>query len=207
MPPGSTASNGDVAPTHSPAFVIGLPFTAGDVLRFSATGMTDHCDQGGRCGLAGPDGDSVEEIYYHWDGAENGIANVFAPIDSLIGVFLDATQPNLSPAPGSLDFSTSASRDFVSLAPLIKQPFFVGDGLRNDGITTQSFIVPVGSTRLFLGTMDGFAWYDNTGSLDVTVTEGRGNQVPVPAPFALFGAALAGMGVVRICKHAPINTA
>jgi hypothetical protein len=195
MPDGSTASSGDVAPTHSPVQVLGLAFAPGDALVFSATGATDHCDFGA-CGLAGPEGDLAEGPTSHTSGAENGIGQVVAPIDALIGVFLGAGQPDLSPAPpGFLDFSTAAARDFASLAPLLQQPFFIGDGLRNDGVSVQTFIVPGGGTRLFLGTMDGFGWFNNVGSLTVTV--GVQQVIPEPATLALALIGLAGLRVRR----------
>jgi hypothetical protein len=189
MPDGSPASDFDSAPAQSPAQVL-VFFVPGDALRFSASGTTDHCDFG-FCGLAEAEGDAFEPAWSHSVGAENGIGDVIAPIDALIGVFLGPDQPNLSAAPGALlDFSTLPSRDFVSLSPELKQPFFIGDGFRNDGITQQLFIVPVGATRLFLGTMDGYDWFNNVGSLDVTAT-----NVPEPATIVLVGAGL--FGAVR----------
>jgi PEP-CTERM motif len=186
MPNGSTASFGDTAPAQSPAQVF-LALSPGNMLTFTSSGSTDHCDFGG-CGLAGAEGDAIEPATSHLGGAENGIGDVVAPIDSLIGVFLGPAQPDLSAAPGVvLDFSTLASRNFASLSPLLKQPFFIGDGRRNDGLTLQSFVVPVGATRLFLGTMDGFGWFNNVGSLDVTAT-----NVPEPTTVVLVGAGLLG---------------
>jgi hypothetical protein len=156
---------------------------------FTSTGTTDHCDGGG-CGLAGAEGDFLEPPWGHDVGDEHGIANVVAPIDALIGVFLGPDQPDSSAAPEALDFSTPALRDFASLSPLLKQPFFIGDGRRNDFTTLQVFIVPAGATRLFLGTMDGYDWVNNVGSLDVTAT-----NVPEPATIVLVGAGL--FGAVR----------
>lgn len=195
MPAGSTADIGDVAPAQSPAEVLGITLTPGGLLRFAAAGTTDHCP-GNACGAAGPEGDLIEGPTGHRAGAENGIANLFAPIDALIGVFLDASQPNLSAAPGGLDFSALAARDFATLSPLLKQPFFIGDGLRNDGVTTQFFVVPAGATRLFLGTMDGFEWNNNEGGLRVDV-----QRAPEPATLVLLGLALAGLGLARRTRH------
>jgi hypothetical protein len=194
MPDGSTASDFDSAPGQSPVQVA-LAFSAGGLLYFSSTGATDHCDFGG-CGLAGPEGDASEPVWSHSVGAENGIGDVIAPIDSLIGVFLGPAQPDSSAAPGAvLDFSTFASLDFASLSPLLKQPFFIGDGLHNNGATLQSFVVPVGATRLFLGTMDGYDWWNNAGSLEVNAAA----NVPEPTTVVLVGAGLLGALRRRRC--------
>jgi len=107
----------DVAPGQSPIEVLGLVFSPGDLLWFAATGLTDHCT-GGACGLAPAEGDAFESSTGHSAGAQNGIGNVIAPIDSLIGLFLGPDQPSLTPAPGAVfDFSTAGSRNFAALAP------------------------------------------------------------------------------------------
>ncbi|QOV89252.1 TadG family pilus assembly protein [Humisphaera borealis] len=98
--------------------------------------------------------------------SDNGIANIRAPIGSLIAVFLDGNAPNTTSAPAALDFDSAASRDFQTLAPLLKQPFFVGNGRRDNG-EVQQFVVPAGATRMFIGMMDAWQWNDNVGGFDV----------------------------------------
>jgi hypothetical protein len=119
-----------------------------------------------------------------------------------MGVFLGSAQPSLTAPPAALDFSSAASRDFASLSPLLKQVFFIGDGLTSTS-SVQQFIVPTGTTRLFLGTMDGFGWFNNSGSFNVTVN-GPGAEttpVPLPAGFLLLLTGLAGFGVARKRKY------
>lgn len=168
MPDGTTASFNDSAPAHSPVQVAGPLIVGGKRLSFNAVGYTDHCPAG-ECGVARPDGDLFEGVIAHAVGSEHGIATISAPWDAMIGVFLSPERPDLSPAPQALDFSSAASRDFAFLAPGLKQPFFIGDGRRLDGTTVQIFEVPVGATRLFLGTMDSWGWFNNSGALTVQV--------------------------------------
>ncbi len=195
MPNGSTASAGggdvDVAPTHSPVEVLGLLLTPGTELTFEASGGVSN---GPAIPLVGPDGGA---IFPHTAGAENGIADITVPLNSLIGVFLGPDQPDLSAAPSALDFSSGASRDFLTLSPLVKQPFFIGDGLTS-GNQVQAVVVPIAATRLFLGTMDGFGWFNNLGQFDVQINEPdpvTNPAIPEPLTVTLGLVTLSALGV------------
>ena len=181
MPNGSTASSGDIAPSQSPVLFTDFDLTAGDWLMFNVVGQVGNCSG---CESPTPDGSSgMSGIYGHSN--ENGIAAVTAPLNALMGVFLDDTQPDQSAAPAGLDFSV-IGLDFDTLAPQLKQVFFIGDGVGSNGI--QHFLVPVGATRLFLGTMDGYGWYNNVGEFSANVS-----AVPEPESYAMF---LVGLGLV-----------
>ncbi len=173
MPDSSTAScwppeGCDVAPYQSPQLVEGLCVEPGEALTFQATGGVGHC---GGCTLYPPDG-SGEITNHNWDDdlGENGISDVIAPYDCLLGVFLDDAQPDQTHEPDYLDFSTQESRDYLTLSPLLKQVFFIGDGLTSQGVR-QHVVIPATATRLFLGTMDSTTWLNNVGEFDVLVTE------------------------------------
>src|SRR5687768_15254998 len=134
MPAGSTASLGDVAPAQSPLLVSGLALGAGSYLTF--TGVTGGASNTPSCCIAIEGGGFTG----HTTGAENGISNAVAPLSTLVGVFLDDSQPSLSAAPATLDFS-SIGLDLSDLSPLLKQVFFIGNGLTS-GLTAQKFWVP-----------------------------------------------------------------
>lgn len=178
MPAGSTDAGNDAAPQQSPALVTGVSVTGGAQLSFSATGAVGFCN----CGVDGPDGSAGSGGHSGGsDGSVNGIGQIVTTWNSLVGVFLDDSQPDSSPAPTNvLNFSTLASRDYLTLSPALKQPFFIGDGQTSAG-ATQTIIAPAGATRLFLGTMDGFGWFNNVGSFTVTVTGGCLATPPTPS--------------------------
>ncbi|MCX7431620.1 MAG: hypothetical protein NTY17_11565 [Planctomycetia bacterium] len=82
----------------------------------------------------------------------------------LAGVFLTDNAPT-APAPASLDFSSTAlGTSFSELSPLLQQTFYIGDGLTGEGTgSVQTFWVPDGATRLFLGIVDGAFFGDVPG--------------------------------------------
>ena len=148
-----------------------MNFKTGQSLQFTFNGSVSYFPGTNPYGCDGDAGYVSNNWWAAQNGnAEHGIANVTAPISAVIGVFLDDNQPDSTAAPASLDFSTPASRDFASVSPLLKQPFFIGDGLRADGVTPQNFVVPSGATRLYIGIMDFQQWSDNSGVMSTTVT-------------------------------------
>ncbi|MFO0899886.1 MAG: Ig-like domain-containing protein [Pirellulales bacterium] len=168
MPDGASASVFDHAPEQSPVSVVGIAVVPGAPLFISADGGVSSGAEGGK--LYGPDGSP--NYVQHGVGDENGLSSVYAPLNSLIGVFLGPSAPDGSPAPTRLDFRPATTNvpngvDYGQLSPTLKQTFFIGDGKTSDG-TPQQIIVPAGATRLFLGVMDSGASSNNLGSLQVT---------------------------------------
>jgi hypothetical protein len=173
MPDGAIAGNNhDVAPDQSPIQIQNVP-AAGAVFTFSAVGGVGN-DPGQQ--LRPADGYATW-ILSRIPGAENGIADLTAPIDALVGVFLDDNEPAGSTAPASLDFGSTTNRDFVTLSPVLRQPFYIGSGKTSAGVV-QEFNAPPGATRLFLGVMDGQCWSDNKGSFTVTVNVRQSSAKP-----------------------------
>ena len=166
MPDGSKASSVDSAPYQSPILVPGIDLIPGGVLTFSVSGgvyNTSGCPPS--CNP--PDGENFQA---HDNGAENGFPNINARMNALVGVFINDKQPNTSSPPPMLDFS-KIGFSFSSLYPSLNQIFFIGDGLTGDNCgSVQTFIIPAGATRLFLGTMDSWEWSDNSGAFIVRVT-------------------------------------
>lgn len=175
MPKGAVASLNN--PHNSPDFAgnsgnpkqsplaVDMPLVEGDALTFdSIDGVVRHDPN-----LAdfSPDGE-LSDIGHNTNGSENGISDVTAPINALVGLFLDDTQPNSSGAPASLNFTSESSRNFTELNPKLKQIFFIGDG-KNSGGARQQFIVPKGATRLYLATWDYYEWNNNSGQRNIQV--------------------------------------
>ena len=133
-------------------------------------------------------------------GSEHGVSNIEAPLNSVVGVFMDqngatygadstqeADESNAPSTPGGLNFSngsgtqpsanssggytagTTIPRDYTAIEPSDNETFYVGDGQTSSG-TQQLIFVPSNATSLFLGTMDGHEWSNNTGGGNLTVT-------------------------------------
>jgi hypothetical protein len=189
MPDGTWAiRNIDKAPDQSPTQITGLSLYGGEILTFSATGSARH---GSSISYSPPDG-SVSYAQHELSSGvfvpENGMSNISAPYDSLIGVFLDSNQPSAYSAPSQLLYSI----DDLTFSPLLRQVFFIGDG-KTSSMITQTFTVPDGATRLFLGTMDTYQWNNNSGGFTVEVT----SSVPIPGAILLFAPGLACLAVLR----------
>ncbi|HEX8913407.1 MAG TPA: pilus assembly protein TadG-related protein [Humisphaera sp.] len=171
MPDGSTVAGygGNntpcTAPENSPGQLAGLSLVAGTSLMFRQTsGQTSYQD----ASTYGPDGNTSWIVRQN---PVNGINATQAPLNALVGIFLDDRAPNTYAMAAEPDFSTAASRNFSSLSPPLKQVFFIGDGLDDSG-NLQQFVVPAGATRLYLGIMDEKGWWwDNTGSLSTTTLD------------------------------------
>ena len=158
--PDGTPAGNDQAPQQSPVL---LPNLRGGttVLVFEVSGGASYT--GGFFRFEPDGGDPWE----HTAGDRNGMSAVTAPAASLLGVFL--AEDVFPEAPPGLDFTDPATRDFTELAPDLQQVFFIGDGRTAEG-AVQEFLAPKGATRLYLGIMDAYGWYDNTGAYEVTVT-------------------------------------
>jgi hypothetical protein len=178
MPNGSFASYGDRAPEYSPVLVEGLLFGPGDGLQFAAEGLSGNSHFVAYFPTYPPDGGPIngQSYWEHYGGPENGLADIKAPINSLVGVFLDDSVPSLYAPPATLDFrpggNVAGGYDYELLHPGLRQVFFIGDGLTSKGLR-QTVDVPGGATRLYLGTLDGFYWFDNVGRFDVRVYNTR----------------------------------
>lgn len=162
MPSGTKARVGDSAPQQSPVLVP-RTLSYAVAVTFAAVGAVEHTPA---CppGCYGPNGG---EMARHQNGAEHGISDASAPIDSLVGVFLSDEQPDRGAAPPTLDLDESGGAA-PNLWLQLKQVFFIGNGRSRSG-TPRRYLVPARATRLYLGVMDGYEWNNNSGSFTVTV--------------------------------------
>ncbi|MGZ3377581.1 MAG: PEPxxWA-CTERM sorting domain-containing protein [Phenylobacterium sp.] len=186
---------------------------AGQFLTFSATGLAQLTPGGGTFGPHGPDGNLPGFAMSVSQAA--GISGVNSPNeDYLAGVFLSGSEGATTGLANS-DFSPAGTGEtFASLAPVIDQVFFIGDGLTGTGSgQVQHFFVPTGATKLVLGIVDanGYngppgAYFDNGGAFEVQVNlPARG--VPEPASWALMIVGFGGAGAALRRHRRPAATA
>lgn len=173
--PYSSCCSGDSVPGDSPVYAGAV--TGGNVLTF--TNVSGSVSYAGGVPTDPPSGDPgylVDTSGYEPSSIINNIAGYDnAPIDALIGVFLNAQNPATDAVtPTVLDFSSP------TLTPGLQEVFYIGDGG-----SSVDFTVPTGATRLYLGTVDGFGWDNNSGAILVTVN-GLNSAVPEPTTWAMM---------------------
>ncbi len=166
--------------------VINIPAGATSVVFDNVDGLVDYgpcCPPNDADGIAITTGLGPSISY-------QGIAGLYVPRGRfLAGVFLDSSEP-ADPAPVRLAITDTG---FTSLAPGLRQSFFIGDGLTGSGSgILQTFRVPTNATRLFLGFHDSYQglpgyFNDNTGALNVTASF---TVVPLPGALWLFGSGM-----------------
>jgi hypothetical protein len=156
---------GSLAATSS-----GQTVQGGDSFQISATGTASWQLWGtsSYAPLVGPDGDNWYQTGSN-PGEFPGISDSNLPGSALIAVFITDAEPS-GPKPVGLDFSSPASRDYLTISPQLGQVFFVGDGKTSAGVQ-QTIVAPPGATRMFLGFADGHCWRDNTGGFTTTVNK------------------------------------
>jgi len=156
---------------------VSFPAGSGQVVTFSSVTGTVKVDGPASASLP-PDGDPAAGSNID---STAGIAAVDDNDDRvyLAGVFLTGAEPT-GAAPASLDFGTAGlGKNFTTVAPLVAQSFFIGDG-RNAAGAVQSFQVPAGATRLFLGFEDALGYVGSPGCYD-------DNSGELAATFAVPG--------------------
>jgi hypothetical protein len=183
--PTTICCSGDSVPAQSP-LLAPITFAPGSTFIFAVAGVTD----GAGTGPTGPDGS------YAFDMVDYGLGVAPASgvgVLGLVGVFLDNSTLSGATEPAGLDFSSGLN--FAALSPGLAQIFWIGDGLTGTGTgASQVFTAPSGATRLFLGTVDGFSWNDNSGAYAVTLNyQGAITAVPEPATWAMM---LIGFGLI-----------
>lgn len=151
-PDGTKAILNDLATYESPMLITGISvINWGEVLNlnggiYNGTGVVNY----------GPDGGYITS---HLTGVELTKSNVSAPICCLIGVSLDGTVSSVVTS-ADLDFSTSATTDYLTISLELNRIFFIGDGLTSTDIQ-QGIIVPESITKLFIGVMNSYGWCNN----------------------------------------------
>ena len=198
QPAGTSTGQGDAAPANSPVEIDLAQFPGAVSLSFLASGGTSQDSNTNSYPLVDPDGaamsGSVSPVF--------NLSGLEGTFSSLVGVFLDSHVT--LPRPPNLRFVTAAEKSFATLSPLVQQVFFIGDGLTGRGIgQSQTFAVPAGADKLYLGLFDS-ANANNVGMLTVvlTATIVGSNTAPSilvqPASLTIFEGARADFTVVAL---------
>ena len=197
------AAGGATIGGESPAVLVNNALIPGGVLNFSATGATDY---NGDPPTGTPDGDPgyIFDMTADYSTGISGPLQV--PVNALVGLFVGPGVPG-GTAPSQLDYTSALG--LSSYTPGLDQIFFIGDGLTGTGAgASQSFYVPTGATRLYLGTADGSGWFNNTGAIEVSVSGsglGAPTAVPEPGAWAMMLLGFGGVGAMaRRRKPAPV---
>ena len=177
-----------------------LPVAPGRVLTFSS--VTGTATLTTSFGLFSPDGNPSFAMNLSSYGGISGIKSDAS--SCLVGVFLASGEP-VDPAPTIPDFTAAGlGTTFSTLAPLINQMFYIGDGLTGTGSgSQQQFYIPDTATAFYLGFADGNGYSglpgmygDNDGALIATF-----DVVPEPNAVVLFIAGCLAICSMRRRKH------
>ncbi len=182
-------SSDDISKQKQSPTTVGLPVAAGMTFKFDSISGDARHDPNlpyfqpdgemadiGHNNLTTSDANSKGSTFYH----QNGIHDVVAPINALVGVFLTDEAPDKTAVPTindrynadcPTDFTNSAERNRTVYQPKLKQIFFIGDGMTDD-LIRQTFVAPAGATRLYLATWDFYEWNNNAGSRLVQINGG-----------------------------------
>lgn len=170
------------------AVTVNLAPGTGRLVTFNNTGTAWWNGTGGSNGPDGGNFASNTNI-----PAVGPISGYSAPRSGhLVGLFLDGNDPIGLPAPANFAYANAAALTLSSYSPLLRQVFFIGDGLTGTGSgSTQQFFVPDSATRLVLGIADANSFNAQAGFYNDNVRGYNVNYNAIPTPSA---AALLGLG-------------
>ena len=197
---GHSGSIGGTNGPDTPANLFTFSAGSGNVFSFTGRGTVSCCSDAPNIP---PDGGGASMNISGTNGLSGLSGNRNIP---LVGVFTTNVDPSGGGAPSALSFDGANP---LSLAPLLDQVFYIGDGhagLNNLLGASLDFTAPLTATRLYIGAIDAFGfngttgWYaDNHGQWDVDVhLSGKaGPSVPEPSTMAILGVGLLGLGAMR----------